>query len=289
MNLPFIIYHLPFKTKGVILVCLAFVFLLIFSYPKLTLAQSAQSNCVVTKVGNPQGDPPPCGSGSTAATSLVRIGEDIKTAYDGCPQYVPPSITTVWSGYTHEYTERDTAHPGMDVCLKDILQPFGYSLDTVLTFETVRHRFFIISPQNPKLPAAIRKRQCNQCVGYVATALAIAESSTSVLTGGLLRCAGSVNNFPGGFSAGGAFYARIGVGSATNFTPEPGDVAVAGGSCDGPSATHPYGDYGHILIVKEVLPGSAKFIALESNGGEDCKVTNGRALYRNRYTFYRKQ
>jgi hypothetical protein len=276
MKFPFSIFHFPFSVFGL------FVFLIL---PSVVSAQVAVSNCVYTKVGNPLDSLPVCGSGSTAANNLVRSAEDIKTAYDNCIQPQTSDPDKVYGGYTHNY-------PGMDVCLRNTLQTFGYSNEQLDAFEKVRTRLLVSSPINKSLPWEMLLRSCDQCVGYVATALALAHDTPSVLTGGSLNCAGSINGFPSGFGVGSYFYTRIGSGYAgtdgKEFLIQAGDVAVAGSGCN-PFAKLPYGDYGHILIVSEVTYGGGSFTAFESNAGHDCKVTGGRSINRTQYTFYHLQ
>lgn len=237
-----------------------FIFLII---PSPISAQVTESNCVITKVGDPSSAPPNCSGNLGSDNPLIKAGEDIKTAYDDCGQP---------SGYTWEDV------PNLDNCLRGELSSHGYSDSQVDAFFR-RKTYASIAHGSGK---------CVECIGYVALAISLYEG----ISDGVLNypCAAAVNTLPNGFTIGVGTnrisYNKIGEGNSAPI--QEGDIAVKGNGCEYDWRGYMI-DAGHILFVKTINPDNPVFFTgLESNYGLDCKITDDKSWSKQVFTFYRR-
>lgn len=196
-------------------------------------AQRVDSNKVNTRVGNPPNNA--TGSGSVSSNDIVQAAQDIKDGYGQC-------------GGGYSYNSLDVS------CMKNFLLSKGHSTNLVDAFESRRE-------------SSITDLGCSECLGYVATVLALLTGDTETLR---YPTAASVLGTRT-FNSGPELFQQI----PSTQDIQPGDIAVTG-----------IGGAGHIVIVKQ--PQGALFIALESNGNSQCQVTDFRTLVKSNYTFYRR-
>lgn len=258
--------------KIIKLLCILFLVPTFFFSIKTTLIYGdlTQSNCVVTKVGNPTAPSPTCQSGSgsgssgTSNSTIVNIGEDIKAAYDACS-----------NGYTYDLQNPYNPSQTWITCLDTTFQKQtrsqlqGYTNLQVQNFETRRKSSMIINTE--PFP-------CTECLGYVGIDLAVLTGNTDALGSNY----GSPNDIltknPTTLTIGNYTFTNIGAGNSVSI--QPGDLAVTSG---------------HIAIVKSNLTAQADtvhFIGLQSNywgppDGDKCKVTDDIQVPKDLYTFYR--
>ncbi len=114
---------------------------------------------------------------------------------------------------------------------------------------------------------------CVECLGYISEVVSLVTASNTSVAG---SAAGVKNAFKAG---------------SVTFTPLPDGTQPVAGDI-GVNYT---GGFGHIIIVKE-LKGKSAFVAIESNQGENCKITSERAINFGQdpytgggYIFFRKQ
>lgn len=163
-------------------------FLAFFVFLKLTPMVFAQlqtdSNTINTRVGNPP-----------ASNDVVKIGTDIKSAYDTCN-----------NGDTHDTTGT------LGSCLRTQLSGLGYS-DTLLdAFETRRKSSMTLHPDGTF---------CTECVGYVGLVLTLLSGNANTLG---VEFASDIASLPS-LSAGTIVFQRL----PDNESLQPGDVGAKGG------------------------------------------------------------
>lgn len=233
------------------IICSIFVSCLFIFIPQHLFAQTAPSNCVVTKVGTPLISPTlPANCAGGSSSDVIKAGEDVKAAMDSCEQ-----------GFTFDVA-------GVDTCLKNYLTNVGYSPERVGAY-LARRKTAMVYHVN----ADGRQGYCNECLGFVGTVLTLVTGDTNALLG--FGAAGNVTKLQS-FKAGDTTYVKIGSGIQADI--QPGDIAIAGNDSDP----------GHITFVKEVQ-GNIAFIALESNANYDCKLYDTRKVQKTPYSYYRKQ
>lgn len=233
----------------VVLLCLPAFF--------LAHAQTSQSNCIVTKVGSPQGTPTACGSNTIEGNTYLAKAQQIKQAFEHCSE--PPGAGTTFD------------RPDLGECLASYLKFIGFTDQQLSVFETRRKGSLWDST---KVPGG----RCTECVGYISLVLAVIDNDARGITnqnGKAAESAGEINTFADGFYVGSSFYKRQGTGESIQI--EPGDISIKGD----------LQDFGHILIVKKVA-GAGSFVGYEANANFDCKVTDTREVLREQYTYYRR-
>lgn len=253
------------KKLKIVYICFSIVIFIAialpFFLPSKLLAQTSESNCVVTKVGDPTGERPACGKGGgTSDNANLRAAQDVMAAYYKCN-----------NGDTHSPLYNPEKREHIE-CLSNELKNNGYSNEQTEAFE-VRRRGSLVAAQKGG-------GVCVQCLGFAGISVALAEDNPGALTGNCIgqnNCAAKhiVILHPDGFNVGTSYYKFIGKGNRTEI--QPGDIAVS-----------TEGKWGHIVIAKENM-GNARFTAVESNWNSDCKVTDGVDHPKEIFYFYRKQ
>jgi hypothetical protein len=231
------------------------------------------SNCVLTKVGNPQGTPPVCyGITYDPNNPFMPIDGTIIDFGSANHELVKSAIGMYNAYVSCGRPSRFTGDlPGVKDCLFSKLLSYGY--DSAAANRGVLYRSLTGAPSGaPNVNVA-----CSQCVGFVNSSAAIIE------TGGFgsVTCAGNILRlYPVAFPIGSSIYGKLGAGNAVNILP--GDIGVSGnyGCGDGLG-------YGHILVVKDVVSATS-FTGLESNWGNDCLVYGNVVHLKEKYHFYRK-
>ena len=152
------------------LFCLAFT---LSSAALLTHAQSAQSNCVFTDIGNPQGQPKkvPPNCTTTSNNDVVKAAQTLTDAFQKCV-----------NGKTYS---------GGDTCIEEYLKNNGYSQAQISAMSTRR------------IAATQTSTNCAQCLGYAGMVLALLHADSSALLG--FGSAENVNSF----SVKGVSYNRV--------------------------------------------------------------------------------
>lgn len=187
--------------------------------------------------------------GNPPTLPLVELGENIKAAYDACNR-----------GATYE-----SSGINLDQCLKANLEVFGYDPQKINDFFLIRRASSMA--YNPVVGAP-----CTQCLGYIGLILSLATENPTALTGfGFASDLAPLETF----SSNGTVFNKL---SPTD-PLLPGDIGVR------PSRDE--NDAGHILMVAEVR-GNFKFLALESNGYNDCRITEDRELNKDLFVFFRQ-
>lgn len=168
----------------------------LLQFPSLSFAQNSESNCVLTKVGNPNEPSPTCGK--KGATQIVQAADVIRQAYVQCGK---PN-----SGQTYVYD-------GLGDCLKREIKRFSNNayLDTQLqAFDSVRR--------------SVIADNCSQCIGYVKSVLAIVDETTSPIPGSTNANTVISTATNDSFTSGRYWYTLIGHGFSADI--QPGDVGV---------------------------------------------------------------
>ncbi len=220
---------------------------------------SGSSQVCITQVGSPSASPPGplgCtggggGGGGGIPSDFVQAGEQIKAAYDQCG-----------NGFTFDDIS------GLPTCFFNYIKNISSDAHAQLV-ESRRQQSLVDS-------ADVAGGRCTECPGFIGIAVTHWTNSNDPCCNLSYYAAGDINDLGGSFRAG--QYTFKSIGSGVLAIIQSGDIAVAGGG----------GNPGHIAIVKDVS-GYAGFIALESNAGLDCKVTDNRVVPKDNYTFYRKQ
>ena len=159
------------RNSFIALFCLCFT---LSSAALLTHAQSAQSNCVFTDIGNPQGQPkniPPNCASSGSNNNVVKAAQALTDAFQKCV-----------GGKTYS---------GGDACIESFLKTNGYSQAQISAMSTRR------------LAATQTSTNCAQCLGYAGMVLALLHADSSALLG--FGSAQNVNSF----SVKGVSYNRV--------------------------------------------------------------------------------
>lgn len=168
---------------------LIFIFFIMFfvflSLTPMVFAQlQTDSNTINTRVGNPP-----------VANDVVKIGMDIKSAYDACN-----------SGDTHDTTGT------LGSCLRTQLSGSGYSNSYLDAFEARRKNSITSHPDGTF---------CTECVGYVGLVLTLLSGSTNTLG---VAYASDIASLPS-LSAGTIVFQRL----QDNTSLQPGDVGAKSG------------------------------------------------------------
>lgn len=163
-----------------------FSFLFLLNHTDFVFAQlQTDSNTINTRVGNPP-----------VSNDVVKIGMDIKSAYDACN-----------GGDT-----RDTAGV-LGTCLRTQLSGLEYSSAYLDAFEARRVTSLALLDADGTF--------CTQCVGYVGLVLTLLSGSTSTL---LVNAASDVVGFSS-INAGGVVFQKLNEGAPLL----PGDIGAKGG------------------------------------------------------------
>jgi hypothetical protein len=209
-------------------------FLFFFATPSFGFAQITESNCVLTKVGNPAGPSPACGPGG--GTSITEAADRIRQAYVTCGNP---------SGTTYDPPKNPTPN-SLKSCLRNELSKYNYTDAQLNAFESVRNAHNIAVG-------------CNQCIGYVKSVLALVDS-----TAGPLPNSGNANSVifgdPRTLRSGNYVYTWVGEGEEADI--KPGDMGVT-----------KIGPFGHILFVKQVKDPVSQ-IAYQSHWQLNCEVSD---------------
>lgn len=241
--------------------CTVFIYFVALGAPQVSTvsAQTTQTSCTVTAIGNPQGSPslpPECGAPSvqpstetstpnSSSNNLIAAGEAIKEMYYACP----PKNGTTYNDYQANNT-----------CYNNYLKSKGYSQGNIDEMETRRDSTFVPPPY----------LNCTECLGFVAISLTLETGGKRILLDGLTNAAAVANL--NSFQAGSIIYKKLPSGTG----PSAGDIGV-----------NNKGD-GHIVIF--LKRNGALFTALESSGAATCTVTDTRSdLEVNNYVFFRAQ
>lgn len=198
-------------------------------------------------------------SAQSSSTVRTRVGNPpTQVGGDGLlalGNILKNAYDTCSSGDTHE-------PPASLQCLERELVSQGLSQVQISMYRQNRGRL-VESPQG-------RNSLCLQCLGFIQTVF-------SIYSNALMPSYGSPKNMINlqTLSAGGVTFRKMPQGTS----PQPGDIGV-----------HGSGSYGHIVIVQEPI-GNVRFKALESNGRNDCRITNDRDLLIDQYgyVFFREE
>ncbi len=189
-----------------------FLLLYIFFNPPLAIAQISESNCILTKVGNPTEPSPACGAGG--ATLITEAADRIRQAYVTCGK---PSGSTRLYLPTESYS--------LASCMRQSLSQYNYTSTQLDAFERSR--------------ASVIADGCSQCIGYVKSVVTLIDTSSNPFCT-YCNASGVIAGDPISLRSGNYTYQKVeGDGNAADI--QPGDIGVT-----------KRGVWGHILIVKQV-------------------------------------